>query len=148
MCATPSCRSRCKITETAESSATRSKSRILRRAIRSSASSSISASRACRTIRHVKPHLTQAQGSGFIISSDGYVVTNNHVVENATEVNVTTDEGKTVPATVVGTDKKTDLALLKINQAGSYRMSISPPPRPAWAIGSSRSAIPSDWAER
>src|SRR3984893_12574697 len=59
---------------------------------------------------HLKPHLTQAQGSGFIISPDGYVVTNNHVVENATEVSVTLDDGKTVPATVVGTDKRTDLA--------------------------------------
>jgi serine protease Do len=70
---------------------------------------------------HVKPHLTQAQGSGFIISSDGYVVTNHHVVENATEVAVTLDDGKTVPATIVGTDKRTDLALLKIKQGGPYK---------------------------
>lgn len=70
--------------------------------------------------RHVKPHVTQAQGSGFIISSDGFVVTNNHVVENATEVTVTMDDGKTVPATIVGTDKKTDLALLKIKQGDNY----------------------------
>ncbi len=67
-----------------------------------------------------KPHTEQAQGSGFIISSDGYVVTNNHVVEKATDVTLTTDEGKTLHATVVGTDKKTDLALLKITEAGSY----------------------------
>ncbi|MGA7655267.1 MAG: Do family serine endopeptidase [Methylocella sp.] len=70
---------------------------------------------------HVKPHITQAQGSGFIISSDGFVVTNNHVVENATDVSVTLDDGKTVPATIVGTDKKTDLALLKLNQGGPYQ---------------------------
>lgn len=70
--------------------------------------------------RRGKPHNVQSQGSGFIISPDGYVVTNNHVVENATEVSLTTDDGKTVPATVVGTDKKTDLALLKISQAGTY----------------------------
>jgi serine protease Do len=70
---------------------------------------------------HLKPHLTQAQGSGFIISSDGYVVTNHHVVENATEVSVTLDDGKTVPATIVGTDKRTDLALLKIKQGGPYQ---------------------------
>jgi serine protease Do len=69
---------------------------------------------------HGKPHSTQAQGSGFIISSDGYVVTNNHVVDHATEVSLTTDDGKVLPATVVGTDKKTDLALLKIKQAGAY----------------------------
>jgi serine protease Do len=66
------------------------------------------------------PHKTQALGSGFIISADGYVVTNNHVVENATDVTVTLDGGKTVPAKVIGTDKKTDLALLKISAAGTY----------------------------
>jgi serine protease Do len=69
---------------------------------------------------HLKPHVTQAQGSGFIISSDGYIVTNNHVVDNATEVAVTLDDGKSVPATIVGTDKKTDLALLKVKQGGPY----------------------------
>ncbi len=67
-----------------------------------------------------KPHMAQAQGSGFIISADGYVVTNNHVVEKATDVTLTTDEAKTLHATVVGTDKKTDLALLKITEPGSY----------------------------
>ncbi|MGH6842520.1 MAG: Do family serine endopeptidase, partial [Methylocella sp.] len=71
--------------------------------------------------RRLKPHLTQAQGSGFIISPDGYVVTNNHVVENATDVSVTLDNGKTVPATIVGTDKKTDLALLKVKEGGAYQ---------------------------
>ena len=91
----------------------------MRRAIRSSASSSISARKAAA--RRLKPHVTQAQGSGFIISPDGYIVTNNHVVENATEVTVTLDDGKTVPAKIVGTDKKTDLALLKIKQGGSYQ---------------------------
>jgi serine protease Do len=66
-----------------------------------------------------KPHVQQAQGSGFIISSDGYVVTNNHVVEHGTEVTLVMDDGKTtVPAKVVGTDKKTDLALLKIQGDG------------------------------
>jgi serine protease Do len=67
-----------------------------------------------------RPHTAQAQGSGFIISSDGYVVTNNHVVEKATDVTLTTDEGKTLHAKVVGTDKKTDLAVLKISDSGSY----------------------------
>ena len=59
--------------------------------------------------------LTMSQGSGFIISQDGYVVTNNHVVEHASEVEVSLDSGKTLPAKVIGTDKRTDLALLKIN---------------------------------
>ncbi len=64
-------------------------------------------------------HLTMAQGSGFFISSDGYIVTNNHVVDHATEVTVTTSEGKTLTAKVIGTDPKSDLALLKVN-GGSY----------------------------
>jgi serine protease Do len=59
--------------------------------------------------------MTQSQGSGFIISADGYVVTNNHVVERATDVEVALDDGRTLPAKVIGTDKRTDLALLKIN---------------------------------
>jgi serine protease Do len=67
-----------------------------------------------------RPHKGQAQGSGFIISADGYVVTNNHVVENASDVSVTIEGGKTVAAKVLGTDKKTDLALLKISEAGTY----------------------------
>ncbi len=71
--------------------------------------------------RRLKPHVTQAQGSGFIISPDGYVVTNDHVVDNATEVTVTLDDGKNVPAKIIGTDKKTDLALLKIKEGGPYQ---------------------------
>ena len=63
---------------------------------------------------HAKPHTGQAQGSGFFISADGYLVTNNHVVEHATDVNVTLQDGTTMPAKVIGTDKKTDLALLKV----------------------------------
>src|SRR5579884_1120128 len=55
------------------------------------------------------------QGSGFFISSDGYAVTNNHVVQNAEKVQVTTDDGKAYTAKVIGTDPKTDLALIKID---------------------------------
>ena len=55
------------------------------------------------------------QGSGFFISSDGYAVTNNHVVQNAENVQVTTDDGKTYKAKVIGTDPRTDLALIKID---------------------------------
>ena len=61
-----------------------------------------------------------AQGSGFFISPDGYIVTNNHVVEHATDVTVTTSEGKTIPARVIGTDPKTDLALLKVKEGSDY----------------------------
>jgi serine protease Do len=58
----------------------------------------------------------QAQGSGFFISQDGYVVTNNHVVANAEEVELVTDSGETLAAKVVGTDPQTDLALLKVDK--------------------------------
>jgi serine protease Do len=54
------------------------------------------------------------QGSGFFISADGYAVTNNHVVQNAENVQVTTDDGKIYSAKVIGTDPKTDLALIKV----------------------------------
>src|SRR5262249_10563342 len=53
------------------------------------------------------------EGSGFFISADGYAVTNNHVVDHAKSVEVKTDDGKTYTAKVIGTDPKTDLALIK-----------------------------------
>ncbi|HZZ61103.1 MAG TPA: Do family serine endopeptidase [Roseiarcus sp.] len=60
------------------------------------------------------------EGSGFFISSDGYIVTNNHVVQNSKSVTVTMDNGKVIDAKVVGTDPKTDLALLKVDEPGNY----------------------------
>jgi serine protease Do len=56
----------------------------------------------------------QGAGSGFIISPDGYAVTNNHVVRDAEQVSVTLKDGSAYEATVIGTDPKTDLALIKI----------------------------------
>lgn len=53
-------------------------------------------------------------GSGFIFSEDGYIVTNNHVVERATDIKVILQNGDSYPANVIGTDPKSDLALLKI----------------------------------
>jgi serine protease Do len=67
--------------------------------------------------RSPRRHFSQAQGSGFFISGDGYIVTNNHVVDHATEVTITTSEGKSMPAKVIGIDNKTDLALLKAEGA-------------------------------
>ncbi|MGX4806321.1 Do family serine endopeptidase [Bradyrhizobium guangdongense] len=55
------------------------------------------------------------EGSGFFISADGYAVTNNHVVDHAESVQVTTDDGTIYTAKVVGTDPKTDLALIKVD---------------------------------
>jgi serine protease Do len=60
------------------------------------------------------------QGSGFFISADGYAVTNNHVVDKAESVEVTTDDGKIHSAKVIGTDPRTDLALIKVDGGGSF----------------------------
>src|SRR5262245_19440030 len=62
-----------------------------------------------------RPRTATALGSGFFITADGYAVTNNHVVDHATSVQVTTDDGKIYDAKVVGTDEKTDLALIKVD---------------------------------
>jgi serine protease Do len=62
----------------------------------------------------------QGEGSGFIISADGYAVTNDHVVKDADEVIVKTSDGREYSADVVGTDSKTDLALLKIKGGSNF----------------------------
>lgn len=59
---------------------------------------------------------SMSAGSGVIINSDGYIVTNNHVVEGADKVEVTLSNNRTYPAEVLGTDPDTDLAVIKINQ--------------------------------
>jgi serine protease Do len=60
-------------------------------------------------------HMVTGEGSGFFISADGYAVTNNHVVDHANSVQVTADDGTIYAAKVVGTDPKTDLALIKVD---------------------------------
>lgn len=57
----------------------------------------------------------QGSGSGIIFDKSGYIVTNEHVIENAAKITVTLSGGKSVPATLIGSDAKTDLAVLKIN---------------------------------
>ncbi len=99
----------------------RRRCRTFPRAARWRSSSASSASAAGRSGRkHQQPHMGMAQGSGFFISADGYIVTNNHVVDHAKDVTVTTIDGKTIAARVVGTDPKTDLALLKVKEGGDY----------------------------
>jgi serine protease Do len=60
------------------------------------------------------PRRSQALGSGFVISEDGYIVTNNHVIQGADEIQIEFFSGEELEATVVGTDPNTDLALLKV----------------------------------
>jgi len=67
-----------------------------------------------------RSHVMMGQGSGFFISPDGYAVTNNHVVEGADKVEVTTDAGKTYTAKVIGTDPRTDLALIKVEGGSDF----------------------------
>jgi serine protease Do len=64
--------------------------------------------------------VVQGQGSGFFISADGFAVTNNHVVDGADKVEVTTDDGKTYTAKVIGTDQRTDLALIKVEGSSNF----------------------------
>src|SRR5450756_1673280 len=60
------------------------------------------------------------QGSGFFISADGFAVTNNHVVDGADKVEVTTDDGTVYKAKVIGTDARTDLALIKVEGGSNF----------------------------
>ncbi len=77
-----------------------------------------------------------ARGSGFIVSSDGYIMTNNHLVEKSNKVSITLQSGKIVPAKVIGTDPKTDLAILKIEESNL----------PFLNFGDSDSLEVGDWA--
>lgn len=82
------------------------------------------------------PRERQGLGSGFIVDQEGYIVTNNHVVDGASEVSVVLNDGSSHPARVVGRDDKTDLALLKID-AGH--------PLPYVELGDSTRARVGDW---
>jgi serine protease Do len=79
---------------------------------------------------------SSALGSGFIISPDGYIVTNNHVIESADEIEVELYDGGTLDATLVGRDARTDIALLKVE---------SETPLPFVEFGDSDAAKVGDW---
>ncbi len=82
------------------------------------------------------PQPVEAKGSGFIISSSGIIVTNNHVVNHAKTVSVTLSNGSVYPAKVLGTDSRTDLAVLKISASK---------PLPYVDLGSSANVEPGEW---
>ncbi len=66
-----------------------------------------------------QPHRpVRSLGSGFVISSEGHIITNNHVVDEATKIRVRFSDGRELPAKLVGRDSKTDLALLKVEATG------------------------------
>ena len=82
------------------------------------------------------PQRSEALGSGFVISEDGYIVTNNHVIEGADEIMIEFFSGTKLPAKVVGTDPKTDIALLKVE---------SDKPLPFVSFGNSDLMRVGDW---
>lgn len=84
----------------------------------------------------MQPHAVEALGSGFIISADGIIVTNNHVIKNAKTLTVILDNGTKLPARVIGADPRTDIAVLKVD-AGH--------PLPFVQLGDSGKVEPGEW---
>ena len=83
----------------------------------------------------------EGQGSGFVIRDDGYILTNNHVVDGVGRIEVTFGDGRQLPATVVGVDPPTDLALLKVDSEGLMPIEWGDSESvvvgtPVWAAGS------------
>jgi len=80
---------------------------------------------------------SEGEGSGFVVSPDGYVVTNNHVVEGSDEILVVFEDGTELNAEIVGLDPKTDVALLKVDPGDTSLVTI--------ALGDSEAIRPGDW---
>ena len=85
---------------------------------------------------HSQEHAVEARGSGFIINADGTIVTNNHVVKGARTLSVTLDDGTVLPAKVIGTDSRTDIAVLKVD---------APHALPFIQLGNSRDVKAGEW---
>ncbi|HHX90615.1 MAG TPA: Do family serine endopeptidase [Paracoccus sp.] len=83
-----------------------------------------------------RPRQSQSLGSGFVISEDGYIVTNNHVIEGADEIRIEFFSGLDLTAELIGTDPATDIALLKVEHDS---------PLPAVSFGDSEAARVGDW---
>ena len=88
------------------------------------------------TPRDSQRRSNETRGSGFLISADGTVVTNNHVLKDAASVSVTFDDGAVFPAKVIGRDVRTDIAVLKIEASK---------PLPFIQLGNSRDVKPGEW---
>jgi serine protease Do len=86
--------------------------------------------------QHPQGRAVEARGSGFIVSADGTIVTNNHVVKDARSVSVTLDDGRQLDARVVGRDARTDIAVLKVNAGKDL---------PYIQLGNSRDVKPGEW---
>lgn len=86
--------------------------------------------------RQMPERAVQALGSGFVVDQSGYIVTNNHVIEDAGSITIVMQDGREFDATLVGTDPKTDLALLKIEADVDL---------PALTLGNSDAARVGDW---
>jgi serine protease Do len=84
-----------------------------------------------------QPHKSSGEGSGFVISQDGYIVTNNHVVQDMDEIMVHFLDGDELEATVIGRDPKTDIALVKVDPGKKALATI--------ALGDSDATRPGDW---
>ena len=82
------------------------------------------------------PRERKGQGSGFIFDPEGYIITNNHVVDGAEEITVKLSGGEEIAAEIIGRDPKTDLALLKLKKAGAY---------PFLVMGDSQKVEIGDW---
>jgi serine protease Do len=82
------------------------------------------------------PRKVPSLGTGFVISPDGYILTNNHVVEDVDKIEVHFKEGEKLDAKVVGRDPRTDVALIRVE---------APKPLPALALGDSERVRPGDW---
>ncbi|NJO80885.1 MAG: PDZ domain-containing protein [Cyanobacteria bacterium RM1_2_2] len=87
-------------------------------------------------MQQFEDRIEQGTGSGFIVSTDGHVITNAHVVEGADTVKVTLKDGRSLDGKVVGTDPVTDVAAIKIDATGL----------PTVTLGSSRNLVPGQWA--
>jgi S1-C subfamily serine protease len=87
-------------------------------------------------LRQFEDRVEQGTGSGFIVSTDGHVITNAHVVEGANMVSVTLKDGRTLEGKVVGIDPVTDVAAVKIEANGL----------PTVTLGKSKQLVPGEWA--